>query len=64
VEQFVELRTRQAADWGDLYDVTFRDALHAASAQAGRLAIGARRGIASGAANVAKWVDPDDPAAP
>jgi len=41
VDRFVELRTRQAADWGDLHDATFRDALHAASAQAGRLAIGA-----------------------
>ncbi len=60
VDRFVELRIRQAADWGDLHDATFRDALHAASAQAGRLATGARRGIASGAANIAKWVDPDD----
>ncbi len=58
VDRFVELRARQAADWGDLHDATFRDALHAASAQAGRLATGARRGISSGAANVAKWVDP------
>lgn len=60
VDRFVELRTRQVANWDDLHDATLGDALRVASAQAGRLASEARRGIASGASSVAKWVDPDD----
>jgi len=60
VDRFVELRTRQVANWDDLHDATLGDALRVASAQAGRLAAEARRGIASGASSVAKWVDPDD----
>lgn len=59
VDQFVELRTRQAAGWGDLHDATYRDAIRAAADFAGGLATEARRGIAAGVAAAAKWVDPD-----